>query len=937
MLPRSITTFSFASGTSRSVQAILTMINLARRDPLGDGSLDLSNDKHVGLSADIDVEYIFDFIDLFYLVDHVKPRVQRELILSSTWKNSYTSLDWQVAPQEHVAHFFLFSATMCSRTTDNYLETYDNDLHDRLLSKYFYNMFTTSRMHAFRALVLRLLSDITSKKHRYARQMKPCSSMYCMLCFDATVLTRMDFTHISLVTLRCILFYFCVLDSSVIEEVLGIMIGGHLLCGLSLLQFLDIGKELTILAKKCRTKFSNHWRMFVNIENFVGYNAAMTIDDKIDVVSAWGKGRKIQGKILGDDYDTLLYDCIFSLLDENIHVVHILPLSLSDYIRSPSLWVTTGSGSVNLRFEFGGESFKSGNRSAFAYSRSASAIEAMINDLDHVQPLKPAIKIELGYKGRVFISAGEVLQILMGYVSYWLEAALKGSEFSTLFMNAKQMFKMWTDVIDDCKQDLVHIPVDAADFDQEVGSNELDSTFRAIKKVIRNRSPIEMRADLLMAMDKIVFIFWKQHLIYRTRKTTTEAAKPELPKDKVPTQLIDFIWEHGVPSGIRWTALLDTLVNVGRLRVLQNLIQELVPSFRFHRYVGQGDDLLIVLRQLMAALVLFRLYNLMGWKAHPRKNFVAMDVTEYLRRTVNKDRVVGYLARRIPGAIYRSPTQSPELPGRSRVYQRLDGLNILIQRGANAKLLLSKVPYIVYHSFEQLIPMPIIRSLLQSPASCDGLGVHTRVELLYALVQREMESSDLRVAIRGVFSDHVVWFGDKLGLDLRNVLGGYETQILQRLIPEHFRRLQYKGIEVKELDMIGRVRSDLADLYMVMQSKSRVPVWHSILPLDPQIATELAIQYILAKDFVSFASICHPDCLATASLVVKNWSRSLAIEWVKGTEFFKAPVVLGFSSLSISVVHRFFSALQFKYMLSRHRVERRNAVMHAMEAECSTR
>lgn len=54
-----------------------------------------------------------------------------------------------------------------------------------------------------------------------------------------------------------------------------------------------------------------------------------------------------------------------------------------------------------------------------------------------------------------------------------------------------------------------------------------------------------------------------------------------------------FPWLNGVPSGWRWMALLDTLLNISSLRVILGYLRQMFQiPIEIPLFVAQGDDVL---------------------------------------------------------------------------------------------------------------------------------------------------------------------------------------------------------------------------------------------------------------------------------------------------------------------------------------------------------
>jgi len=177
----------------------------------------------------------------------------------------------------------------------------------------------------------------------------------------------------------------------------------------------------------------------------------------------------------------------------------------------------------------------------------------------------------------------------------------------------------------------------------------------------------------------------------------------------------------GMPSGIRWTALLGTLTNIARYELIKKYIQEKIGEQEIEQshVMGQGDDDDILLKDYYLCWLMFETYGAMNIPCHVTKNLISNEITEYLRKFVDTKRngIFGYPARKITGYNFKSPASRPVQKGEEKINEKLDLVNVLISRGCKNEF------------FDEYLLLPdktfdhnTLRMWLNTPKSLSGAG-----------------------------------------------------------------------------------------------------------------------------------------------------------------------------------------------------------------------
>lgn len=693
----------------------------------------------------------------------------------------------------------------------------------------------------------------------------------------------------------------------------------HMLCDIDFNTWMSLGRAVTAFAKKYNSRFYSGWKDFVNIENFAGYNLSPSKENREEELRTWGEG-ELNYNLPGgtaDEYKRVMAAKMVERLSNSRDPekwTKEWDRNLKEFIASPYLWITSGAGDVQ-RFDvitFSGETIKvKKNRSATAYSQTVDELYHDIFDLSNIQPFRPADKVELGRKERIIIAAGTQMQVAMAYVMYKLSPAIDALQQSPIFMDQREQLQMWWEIISLLGSGKYAFPYDAPSFDQAVGTNEIHAFMDAAAIIVSNYV-INDKEECLNVIDVI------RYKLFHTPVVVDGTAL--------------FTWGHGLPSGIRWTALLGTLVNLARQDIANQIVSERL-GWQVNVHVwGAGDDVLIISDNVAPLLAWYEWVREIGYGANPLKNFVSKSDAEFLRRVANMFEVRGYVNRRIAGLCYRDPTKPPLQAGVERMQERIAGVSILAERGANVV----KCKNLVYLSLvsvnDNKIPMASARALAHTPSTYGGGGVG---KLLASGAQglgfKSMRGEKAEgVPIKGVFLTSFELTEMKLGHSVPK--SAYQRQLLERLSPGSAR-------DTKE--RLSKVFID--EVVVPLPTDPIIALWFRGKPLswapadlgDPQLLREYCIKSLNENKLDEALKVTAQHRRGEAQRIFSNWARPVAYDWIRGELDLATPVVLGEPGDIISRLSDYFRIKAMNSLLVRHRVEPRHVRRKSLWVERS--
>lgn len=407
--------------------------------------------------------------------------------------------------------------------------------------------------------------------------------------------------------------------------------------------------EITGLVKKYRSSmFGDDWSDLCDLGTLFGYNMKTNILDLGDEIALW-TSEKDDIKPKDCDY----YKEFEKVLSE-IYVGKNIEndITLIDYINNAHLWVVAGSANGikdELYDSKAGENVKSSSKKmAIFTTMSADSIFSDVTGDVQQPPMIPNVKIELGFKDRLIIASGNWEYIRMSYISHHLDPILKGSGISPFYEPIKFKFDNYEDDYHRLAQGEVGMPLDSKKFDYYIKKKEIEIMHKVFESCIKSNLKIrktKARLDLLRVMGLIIRSYSVHGWTYVFNGKT-------------------YKWVDGMPSGIRWTALGDTLINYARGKVISEYIKKKWRMNVLEKIVAAGDDDDFIVSSWFSGFLIFKTYGMFGIPVSPAKNFLANDVTEFLKTLVTKNGILkGYKARKVASLFFISPEKKAKPEG----------------------------------------------------------------------------------------------------------------------------------------------------------------------------------------------------------------------------------------------------------------------------------
>ncbi|QBP37034.1 putative RdRP [Lampyris noctiluca toti-like virus 1] len=481
--------------------------------------------------------------------------------------------------------------------------------------------------------------------------------------------------------------------------------------------YVSVFKNFSISIKQNSASIPN-WFIYTDMETWVGYNLLhpMSASQKADVAKTWCKGDVDRGEH-SSWYNDTFYKAIVKRLDAAVPRVRdklaAKSLPVREFVMNISPWMTDGSSrGVRTDVYQQGRGIKSrAKKQVLALKYSTSEILSKMFVFSKSETYSVSEKIEPGRKKRCIISAPFIQQIRLSYLEYKLKPLFRAAfeEIFYLDNNIGQTSRHlhMLKISRAAERTYTMFPLDASSFDQFVSKEEVTAFFLALRFVCQ-------KYRLLTPLD-IDILDVSLHAFFNS--------------DVVIDKSINIgVWQHGIPSGVRWTALLDSVINAARFDVCiawhrKFLMYKLSP--RFSQF--QGDDMIIILHNLCETLSILHFYDSFNIPIHPYKNFVSFSSFEFLRKIYQRE-VCGYPARTITKFLFRLPENRGASDNHSLLLERVNSIQRARSRYLSPdSVLISRVSRIIH---KMRLVLPVVDWLI-APTCLGGGGV-----LLGSVVQR---------------------------------------------------------------------------------------------------------------------------------------------------------------------------------------------------------
>lgn len=420
----------------------------------------------------------------------------------------------------------------------------------------------------------------------------------------------------------------------------------------------------TGLMKMGGTKISKYWRYLTYWELGYGYQGYKKMVDMIPDSESWLRTPVKLGGPLGEqEYLRLLGIEVRKLMKEEWHLPKHYP-DISTWLERGA-WMRGHSGS--------GPASEVKIDGKVKRTRRMKGVEASIYDDTSIGmmlfvPVKETFDIiqkSEGGKIRPVAKTGNRINRMMDYLSELWETGMYGSRISTLFAGSVGNEEIDLELLELTRdKSWYKVPLDQGSFDwhQSVAS---------IRTVLENVWDIILES---CGWDEEVVRVWEA----LHESLFVLGAKVRVGKEKT------FDWTNGLPSGWRWTAILDTFLNVCSFRVISKIASERINTQIITKgFHAQGDDVIFGVRTVKEAAVLIDTYKKIGYEVHALKTYISKERGEFLRRSYEDVGITGYIARTMLSIRYRNPILQLPVNKVERIYSRLVLWHLCMLRGCH--------------------------------------------------------------------------------------------------------------------------------------------------------------------------------------------------------------------------------------------------------------
>lgn len=255
---------------------------------------------------------------------------------------------------------------------------------------------------------------------------------------------------------------------------------------------------------------------------------------------------------------------------------------------------------------------------------------------DEAARVFPFRKIDEPAKTRVVQSYDTRSFIRCSWLSYLLSSYNTHGTWTTLGMSRKERAVARAEIMAwSSLEGISLISLDQSEFDQRQDKSAVRFAMERICDKIERTVRPELRSQVRLVTQRELSSFDRAAIWERT---------PEGPR-----RVAD--WLAGVPSGHKWTALIDTILNYAATRVAMDACELKIAGGLWH-----GDDgLVAVFGGLPDAAKIAGAYAQLGLKVNSAKTWVSSRRCEYLHEVHGPEGAWGFPARAFKSILWRKP------------------------------------------------------------------------------------------------------------------------------------------------------------------------------------------------------------------------------------------------------------------------------------------
>lgn len=442
------------------------------------------------------------------------------------------------------------------------------------------------------------------------------------------------------------------------------------------------------------------WRDFCYWELGYGYIPYKKPEELVDEVETWLVRDLVLGGPLGEAvYMDLLAEEVRSFMSTEWKMPS-KPVSVAEWLKTGK-WMEGKAGTGRTT-----QIHVEGRKMRTSRAKPIDGVHKtdITIDLELRTPVRERMIVmqkSEGGKIRGVVKTSNEINRKMNYLSTWMENGLHGSRLSTLFAGEKGNEEIDFDLIGAARNPgLLKVPLDQGGFDQH-----------------------QSRESILVVL-KEIGLFLEPRVNHKDFSQVWEALWNSLSVLGSSVEIGDFYrgdWGNGLPSGWRWTAILDTILNICSFRVVRRVAAcRLGRPFWIGNFYAQGDDVIFTATNKEAIQLIIDSYGQIGYEVHPEKTYISDHRGEFLRRSYEPEGVTGYLARSLGNLRFRTPIQSAPLTPGERLYGLLSQCHLMSLRTADPK---ACAQYYYEQAVEQGLDGPRAADYALTPSSVGGCGL----------------------------------------------------------------------------------------------------------------------------------------------------------------------------------------------------------------------
>ncbi|APG76006.1 hypothetical protein 2 [Hubei toti-like virus 19] len=459
-------------------------------------------------------------------------------------------------------------------------------------------------------------------------------------------------------------------------------------------------KKRTGLFKMGGRYIHRSWRALCYWEMLYGYTEYKGLENMKEEIEEWlVKPRVLGGPLQEADYLEMLAEEFASNLEREWRLPDNIP-SLDTWIKTGK-WMRGKSGTgITTTVLIDGKNVRT-RRIKGIEATVKTDVEMIKNMLYSSRESFHVLEKSEGAKSRPVVKTGNDLFRKMDFLSEWVEKGVYNSKTSTLYADARTIQEIDEEIMQAVENTrLYKVPMDQSNFDWH-----------------QNRASI-----ITIMLIQGIHMFEKgapEEYI-----AVWGAMWDSLFSQKVNVVLGEQImeWLNGLPSGLRWTAYLDTELNKSSFAVTKKLAERTIKTgIPIFSHVSQGDDINYATTRLEYVQWILHIYNSIGYEAHPAKTFISKERTEFLRKSYEKGfGVTGYNVRTMLSIRFRNPIRALPVVKAMRLYSRVTIWHLLLLRGGDGE----RIAQMALEDAEQLgVRKHHAAGFILCPAAFGGAGL----------------------------------------------------------------------------------------------------------------------------------------------------------------------------------------------------------------------